>query len=62
MLKERKELLEKEIRSLKEECGSLYFNIVTHKSGQHMLYSEKIHKLASLETDLKMVNELIAMA
>ena len=60
MLAERRELLEKEIQKAHDEAAKMYWNIViAESSGDIKEYEAMRSKIASLEFDLNMVNQLI---
>ena len=60
MLKDRRLLLEQEIKKAHDEAAAMYLDIVTHDLEVHNIMYESIKdKIVSLEFDLNMVNQLI---
>jgi hypothetical protein len=60
MLKDRRLLLEQEIKKAHDEAAAMYLDIVTHDLDVHNIMYESIKdKIVSLEFDLSMVNQLI---
>ncbi len=60
MLKDRRLLLEQEIKKAHDEAAAMYLDIVTHDLDTHNDTYESIKdKIARLEFDLNMVNQLI---
>ena len=61
MLVERRELLEKEVQRAHDEAAKMYWNIViAESSGDTKQYEAMRAKIAALEFDLNIVNQLIA--
>lgn len=61
MLRDRRELLEHDVRKLHAQAAVMYFDIVTHNKDVHSLeYQALKDKILSLEFDLNVVNRLIA--
>jgi hypothetical protein len=61
MLKDRRLLLEQEIKKFHKEAATIYLDIVTHDLDAHNDEYESIRdKIVRLEFDLNMVNQLIA--
>jgi hypothetical protein len=61
MLKDRRELLEREITKAHEEASALYLNIVTTDGDVHdMAYQAVKEKIMDLQFDLNIVNKLIS--
>jgi hypothetical protein len=60
MLKDRRLLLEQEIKKAHDEAAALYLNIVTHDLDVHNdKYDSIKDKIMNLEFDLNVVNQLI---
>jgi len=60
MLRDRRELLEHDIRKLHAEAAAMYFDIVTNDKDVHNdEYQALKDKINSLEFDLNIVNQLI---
>jgi hypothetical protein len=60
MLKDRRLLLEQEIKKAHDEAAAIYLDIVTHDLDVHNDKYESIKdKIARLEFDLNMINQLI---
>jgi hypothetical protein len=60
MLKDRRLLLEQEIKKAHDEAAAMYLDIVTHDLDVHNIMYESIKdKIVSLEFDLNMINQLI---
>ena len=60
MLKDRRLLLEQEIKKAREEAAAIYLDIVTHDLDVHNDKYEFIkNKIVRLEFDLNMVTQLI---
>ena len=62
MLKDRRVLLEKEIIKLKQDCGKLYFKIVSGNAGGYdkIDYDAMKAKLSDQMSDLLIVDQMIA--
>jgi uncharacterized tellurite resistance protein B-like protein len=61
MLKERRELLEKEVKKVQTQAASMYFKIVSQDGDVHSVeYQDLKNKIMNLKLDLDMVNDLIA--
>ena len=60
MLVERRELLEKEVQKAHDEAAKMYWNIVIAESSEDTKQYEAMRaKIAALEFDLNIVNQLI---
>jgi len=60
MLKDRRVLLEQEIKKAHDEAAALYLDIVTHDGDVHSTEYKSIKdKIMNLEFDLNVVNQLI---
>lgn len=63
MLKDRRELVEKEISKLTKECSCMYLKCVTNLSNTNFIdtksYNNKLHELSVLKDELLMINSLI---
>ena len=60
MLKDRRVLLEQEIKKAHDEAAAIYLDIVTHDKDVHNAEYESIkNKIMNLEFDLNVVNQLI---
>jgi hypothetical protein len=62
MLRDRRELIEKELKDTRAEAADLYLRIVRDPDNQTMLsvqYSQLRERIGNLEYDLKIINELI---
>jgi hypothetical protein len=60
MLKDRRVLLEQEIKKAHDEAAAIYLDIVTHDKDVHSIEYESIkNKIMNLQFDLNVVNQLI---
>lgn len=63
MLKERRELMEREIRKLKQECGKLFFNYIQNldylDAESREEYKSKVKRISEMKTELEIVIQLI---
>jgi len=60
MLKDRRVLLEQDIKKAHVEAAAIYLDIVTHDKDVHNAEYESIkNKIMNLEFDLNVVNQLI---
>ena len=60
MLKDRRVLLEHEIKKAHDEAAAIYLDIVTHDKDVHSAEYESIkNKIMNLQFDLNVVNQLI---
>ena len=60
MLKDRRVLLEQEIKKAHDEAAAMYLDIVTHDKDVHSTEYESIkNKIMNLQFDLNIVNQLI---
>ena len=60
MLKDRRVLLEQEIKKAHDEAAAIYLDIVTHDKNAHSAEYESIkNKIMNLQFDLNVVNQLI---
>jgi hypothetical protein len=60
MLRDRRELMEKEIEHLTYECGMMYLKMI--RSGQpHSTpeYDDKLTKVMTMKAELEMINQMI---
>ena len=62
MLKDRRVLIEQEITKLKQECGKLYFKIVSGNSagGDKLQYDDMKAELSDIMSDLLIIDQMIA--
>ena len=60
MLKDRRVLLERDIKTAHERAAKMYLDIVLHDSNKHNEeYQQLRDQISKLEFDLNMVNQLI---
>jgi hypothetical protein len=60
MLKDRRVLLEQDIKKAHDEAAAMYLDIVTHDKDVHSSEYESIkNKIMNLQFDLNIVNQLI---
>ena len=64
MLKERRELLEREISKLTKECGQSYLKmikipVVNHDDIECVMYKDRVSRLTELKSELEIVIQLI---
>jgi hypothetical protein len=60
MLKDRRVLLERDIKKAHDEAAAIYLDIVTHDKDVHSVEYESIkNKIMNLQFDLNVVNQLI---
>ena len=63
-LKERRELLEREISKLTKECGQSYLKmikipVVNHDDIEYVMYKDRVSRLTELKSELEIVIQLI---
>lgn len=60
MLKDRRALLEQDIRELTKECGGLYMKaVMQNREDLYDYYNISITKLSDLKTELFVINHMI---
>lgn len=60
MLKDRRVLLERDLKKAHDEAAAIYLDIVTHDKDVHSNEYESIkNKIMNLQFDLNLVNQLI---
>jgi hypothetical protein len=63
MLKDRRELVEYEIKKLADECGSMYLQLITGNDPagiQRKVYESKLARLTNMTTELGVISKMIA--